>query len=335
MTDKKKTVIVTGGAGFLGSFLCERLLKDSRVICLDNFTTSPQSNINHLLKNPDFEFVNADITEPLELDQLPELERFKIRIHGVQGIYNLACPNTHDDFNRLRHKTLLANSLGLKNVLDLAVKYQAKFFQASTSVVYGQVPNNGQELHEENIGLIDHLDPRGCYDEGKRFAETMCVTYRDVFGLEVHIGRLFWVYGPRQTLRDGHLVQDFIMKAVEGGDLTIYGDEETWAAMLYVTDAIDAIIRLMESDCPGPVNIGSNQVIKLVELGETIIKMVGNDQATIEFRSPPKTASLKALPNLDKIKGIGWTPIVTLNEGLKKTMEYVIAQKDIIGPYFG
>jgi UDP-glucuronate decarboxylase len=334
MIDKKKNVIVTGGAGFLGSFLCEHLLKDSHVICLDNFTTSPQSNINNMLKNPDFEFVNGDVTDQLEFDQLPELERFKIRTHGIQEIYNLACPNTHDDFDRLRYKTLLANSLGIKNMLDLAVRYRAKFFQASTSVVYGRQPGNGHELREEDIGLIDHLDPRGCYDEGKRFAETMCMTYRDVFGLEVKIGRLFWVYGPRQTLRDGHLVQDFIMKAVEGGDLTIYGDEETWAAMLYVTDAVDAIIRLLRSDLQGAVNIGSNQVIRLADLGQTIIEMVGNEQATVEFRlsksMPPKT-----LPNLDKIKSIGWTPIVTLKDGLKKTMEYVVAQKDIIGPYFG
>ncbi len=335
MLDNKKTVLVTGGAGFLGSFLCERLLKDSRVICVDNFDTSPQSNINHLFKNPNFEFVNADTTEPLELEKMPDLARFKVDTFGIQEIYNLACPNTHDDFSRLRHKTLLANSFGVKNMLDLAVKYQAKFFQASSSIVYGHYPEGTKELREEQMYHIDHIGPRGCYDEGKRFAETMCATYRDVFGLNVRVGRLFWVYGPRQTLRDGHLVQDFIIKALDGADLTIYGDEETSVALLYVTDAVSAIINLMESDVSVPVNIGSNHVVKIKDIGQMIIDMVGNPNSKIDYRIPSEHRAAKALPSLDKIFSTGWAPVVTLENGIKKTMEYVVAQKDIIGPYFG
>lgn len=335
MIASKKTVLVTGGAGFIGSFLCERLLKDSRVICVDDFTTASQSNINHLFKNPDFEFVNANIAEPIDLEGMPDLERFNIRSLGVQEIYNLACPNTHDDFNRLRHKTLLVNSVGMKNILDLAVRYQAKFFQASSSIVYGKIPEGTEELKEGNLGSIDHLSPRGCYDEGKRFAETMCATYRDVYGLDVKIGRLFWVYGPRQTLRDGHLVQDFIIKALEGAPLTIYGDEDSWAAMLFVVDAVSAIVHLMQSDITSPVNIGSNHTVKIKDLAEKIIELVGNERAEIDYRVPPKHVPNKALPNLDRIFSTGWAPVVTLENGIKKTMEYVVAQKDIIGPYFG
>ncbi|MFH1047505.1 MAG: NAD-dependent epimerase/dehydratase family protein [Patescibacteria group bacterium] len=335
MLDGKKTVLIAGGAGFIGSFLCERLLKDARVICLDNFTTAAQSSINHLLKNPDFEFVNADTTQPINLDGMTDLARFKIGTFGIQEVYNLACPNTHDDFSRLRHKTLLANSFGVKNMLDLAVKYQAKFFQASSSIVYGQYPEGTKELREEQLWNIDHIGPRGCYDEGKRFAETICTTYRDVFGLDVKIGRLFWVYGPRQTLRDGHLVQDLIIKALDGADLTIYGDEDTWAAMLFVTDAVSAIIQLMESDLNVPVNIGSSHVVRIKDIATKIIDLVGNNRSSIDYRLPSEHVPTKALPNLDKIFSTGWAPVVTLENGIKKTMEFVVAQKDIIGPYFG
>jgi len=335
MLDDKKTVLVTGGAGFLGSFLCERLLKDARVICIDDFSTAVQSNINHLLQNPDFEFIKADINEPIDLEAMPELARFQLGVFGVQEIYNLACPNTHDDFDRLRQKTLLANSFGVKNMLDLAVKYRAKFFQASSSIVYGQYPEGVTELREDTLWEIKHTEARACYDEGKRFAETVCSTYRDVYGLDIKIGRLFWLYGPRQSLRDGHLVQDFIIKAIEGGDLTIYGDENTSVAMLYVTDAVSAMVELMDSDVQEPVNIGSNQSVRIKDIAEKIIELVGNEKAVVEYRPAAGHNQVKALPNLDKISSVGWAPVVTLENGLKKTIEYVVAHKDIIGPYFG
>jgi len=338
MSDKpifdKKNVLVTGGAGFIGSFLCERLLKEHKVICVDNFLTSQQANINQLLKNPDFEFINANVSEPFDLDAHPELERFKIKFQGIQEIYHFACPTSPKKFDQFRHDTLMANSVGMRNMLDLAVKHQARFFQASTSVVYGMRPADGHLFREDEFGAFDHLTPRGCYDEGKRFAETMCVNYRDVFGLDARIGRIFRTYGPHQALRDGHMIPDFVLDAIGGNDLVIYGDSYFRSSLIYVADVVDAIIRLMEQpEDPGPVNIGSDYDIKLVEVAERIKDMTGSD-SKIVFKEPLPFMRDLGLPDLTKMKDMGWIPLVPLEQGLKKTIEYTVANKDILGPTY-
>jgi len=331
---EKKNVLVTGGAGFIGSFLCERLLKNHKVICIDNFITSQHANINQLLKNPDFEFIKADITEPLDLETYPELERFKIKFQGIQEVYHLACPTSPKQFEEFRHATLMANSVGMRNVLDLAVKYKAKFFQASTSVVYGMRPEDGHLFKEDEFGTFDHLEPHACYDEGKRFAETMCMTYSDVRQLDVRVGRIFRTYGPRQKLEDGHMVPDFVLDAIDGRDLVIYGGDDFKSSMIYVTDVVDAILRLMEmSKNPGPVNIGSDYDIKLVDVAKKIIEMTGS-KSKIVFRESLPFMRVLGLPNLTQMKEEGWIPLVSLEHGLKKSIEYTVAHKDILRPSF-
>lgn len=331
---EKKNVLVTGGAGFIGSFLCERLLKENKVICVDNFLTSQQSNINHLLKNSDFEFINANISEPFDLESHPELERFKIKFQGIQEIYHLACPTSPKKFDQFRHDTLMANSIGMRNMLDLAVKYQARFFQASTSVVYGMRPPDGHLFREDEFGAFDHLTPRGCYDEGKRFAETMCETYKEVHGLETRIGRIFRTYGPRQALRDGHMIPDFVLDAIGGNDLVIYGDDSFRSSLIFVSDIVDAIVRLMElPEDPGPVNMGSDYDIKLVDVAEKIREMTGSG-SKIVFKEPLPFMRDLGLPDLSKMKEMGWIPLVPLEQGLKKSIEYTVANKDILGPTY-
>ncbi len=331
---EKKNVLVTGGAGFIGSFLCERLLKENKVICVDNFLTSHQSNITQLLKNPDFEFINADISQPFDLESHAELERFKIKFQGIQEVYHLACPTSPRKFDQFKHDTLMANSVGMRNMLDMAVTYKARFFQASTSVVYGTRPEDGHLFVESEFGKFDHLTPRGCYDEGKRFAETMCATYKDVFGLDIRIGRIFRTYGPRQALRDGHMVPDFVLDAIDGNDLVIYGDDSFRSSLIFVTDVVDAIIKLMElSEDPGPVNIGSDYDIRLVDVAEKIKEMTGSSSQVV-FKDPLPFMRDLGLPDLSKMKDMGWIPLVSLEQGLKRSIEYTIANKDVLGPTY-
>ncbi len=330
---EKKNVIVTGGAGFIGSLLCEKLLKDSRVICIDNLVTSSLDNIQHLLKNLDFEFLRADINEPLNLEAFPEIEPFQVKVQGIQEIYNLACPTSAKKFDQFKLQTLLTNSSGMRTMLDMATKYKAKFFQASTSVVYGPRPADGHLFKEEEYGLFDHLQPRSCYDEGKRWAETMCYTYKTVYNLDVRIGRIFRTYGPRMALYDGQMIPEFILDALEGKELVIYGDENFRTSLAYVSDIVDGIIRLMQSPQDiGAVNLGSDQDVRLVDVAEHIKKMV-NSSAPIVFKPPLLFMTQLGLPDLTRAKDqLGWIPLVTLDQGLKKSVEYTVAHKGLIRP---
>ncbi len=332
---EKKNVLVTGGAGFIGSFLCERLLKDSHVVCIDNLVTSSQTNIDHLLKNADFEFIKADINEPLDLERYPELERFKLKFQGIQEIYHLACPTSVKKFEEFRNQTMLANSVGMRNVLDLAVKYGARFFQASTSVVYGPRPADGHLFKEEEYGAMNHLTPRACYDEGKRWAETMCFTYEQMHGLDTRIGRIFRTYGPRMPLFDGQMIPDFITNALEGKDLVVYGDENFRSSLIYVTDVVDGVVKLMRMPKdPGPMNIGSDYDIKIVDLAKKILELT-NGSSQITFEGELMFMTQLGLPDLTKAKELGWIPLISLEQGLKRSIEYTIAHKGLVGPEFG
>jgi len=332
---EKKNVLVTGGAGFIGSFLCERLLKDSHVICVDNFSTASPSNIDHLTKIQDFEFMRLDINEPLDLEAYRELERFKIKFQGIQEIYNLACPTSAKNFDKFKHQTLLANSIGMRNVLDLAVKYKSKFFQASTSVVYGPRAADGHPFKEEEVGIINQLSKRACYDEGKVWAETMVSTYEDVFGIDARIARIFRTFGPRMPLYDGQMISDFALDALDGKDLVIYGDENFRTSLIYVTDVVDGIVRLMNvAKDPGPVNIGSDYDVKLVDVANRIIKLTGSS-SKIRFDPPLLFMSQLGLPDLTRAKeALGWIPLVSMEQGLKKSIEYTVANRGILRPTF-
>lgn len=331
MADEKRIVVVTGGAGFIGSHLCERLLADGhQVICIDNFITSEVANIEPLLKNSDFEFIKLDINEPFDLESFPELARFKLNVRGVQEIYHLACPTSAKKFDNLRIQTLLANSVGMRNVLDLAVKYKSRLLQASTSVVYGPRHPDGARYKEADLGVSDHASPRGCYDEGKKFAETACFTYASVFGLDIRVARIFRTYGPHQRINDGEMIPDFVVDALEGRDLVIYGDENFSTSMLYVTDLVDGLLRLMRlSKNPGPVNFGGDEDLRLADVARSVIAMT-NSSSKLVFEAPLLFMTMLGLPDTRKaVDELGWIPLVRLEDGLKRTIEYTLVTKGL------
>lgn len=328
---EKKNVLVTGGAGFMGSHLCERLLKESKVICLDDFSNSHPSNIEHLLQYPDFEFIKYDVNQPIDLDKFEELDKFKVKFQGIQEIYHLACPTSPNEFEKLKMKSLWANSSSMINTLDLAVKYHAKYVFTSSSVVYGNASDKKQVFKESDQGIVDHLSPRACYDEGKRFAETCIETYRQVYGVDAKIARVFTVYGPHMKLFEGQLIPDFIINALEGNDLVIYGDENFSTSLCYVTDIVDGLIRLMSS---GPdiklVNIGHDEVVKYSDVAKMIIEMT-NSNSKIVFEKPLLFLTRKGAPDLSYIRdALGWMPLVRLRDGLEKTVDYTIANKEAL-----
>lgn len=326
---KLKNILVLGGAGFLGGHLCERLLMGANVICLDNFVTSRQNNINHLLRLPNFEFINADITQPLDLEKFGELNKFQVGVFGVQEIYNLACPMSVKNFEKFKIQTIKANTQGVINALELAVKYKAKFLQFSSSVVYGETPR-GEFVAEDYRGLSDMLESRACYDEGKRYAETAVDTYRQVYNLDTKIARVFRTYGPRMLLADGQMIPDFILNALDNKDLVIYGEKDFRTSLCYISDIVEGCIRLMESDIKEPVNLGGTDVYKIADVAKKIVELIGS-HSKIKFQEEQLFMRELALPDITKIKqAIGWFPIVTLEEGLKKTIEYTRAHKDLL-----
>jgi UDP-glucuronate decarboxylase len=331
MADSKKLALVTGGAGFIGAHLCERLLADGQqVICVDNFITSDVSNIETLLKNPDFEFVKLDINETIDLEKYPELARFQVGVKGIQEIYHLACPTSAKQFDSLRVQTLLANSVGMRNVLDLAVKYKSRFLHGSTSVVYGPRRADGSKFVESDLGVVNQASPRACYDEGKRFAETACFTYAAVFGLDVRVARIFRTYGPKERINDGEMVPDFVIDALEGRDLVIYGDEDFTTSLLYVTDLVDGLVRLMRlSKNPGPVNFGGDEAVKLAGVARKVIQMTGTE-AKVVFEPPLLFMTQQGLADTRRaVDELGWIPLVRLDDGLKRTIEYTMVTRGL------
>jgi len=328
---EKKNVLVLGGAGFLGSHLCEKLLHDSHVICVDTFIGSSERNIDLLLRNPDFEFIRHDMTVPLELESFKELDRFRVKFQGVQEIYNLACPTSAKNFDKIRIATVTANSLAVKNALDLAVKYNARFVHGSTSVVYGPRTPGHPMFAETDLGTFDHLGPRGCYDEGKRFAETMVQTYADAQNLDAKIARIFRTYGPRQRLFDGEMIPDFAVDALDGTDLVIYGDETFSTSLTFASDMVEGLIKLMAAPAGiGAVNLGSDEEIKLVDVARKIIALTGS-RSQIRFEAPLLFITPLGLPDLTKAKErLGWIPLTRLEDGLAKAVDYARANKALI-----
>ncbi|MFA5023566.1 MAG: NAD-dependent epimerase/dehydratase family protein [Patescibacteria group bacterium] len=329
----KKNVLVAGGAGFIGSHLCDELIKTNKVICVDNFITGSERNIDHLLANPDFIFINHDLNKPLDLESRLDLKKFKIEFQGLQEIYNLACPMSPRRFLENRLATLLTNSYAVKNLLDLAVKYQAKFLQFSSSVVYGPRRENDPELKikESDLGLVNQLSERSSYDEGKRFAETMVFNYRALYGIETKIIRLFRIYGPRMELNDDQMIPDFIVNALENKEITIPGDANFSSSFCYIEDALDAVMKIMSTDLVGPFNIGSDVDVNLTNLVKMIIKET-NSQAPINYVNSPLFVSELALPDIRSAKNeLNWMPVVTLENGLKKTIFDIQAKKKLQG----
>ncbi|RMD51873.1 NAD-dependent epimerase/dehydratase family protein [Candidatus Parcubacteria bacterium] len=332
MSDEKKIALVTGGAGFIGSFLCEALLQAGRkVICIDDFTTGNVRNIEGALRNPDFQFLRLNINEPFDLEGFPELLGFKIKFLGIDEIYHLATPTSIKNFNKLKHHTLLTNSVGVRNILDIAVKYKSKVLLASSSVVYGGRKEDIEFFAEDYQGIVDHLSPRACYDEGKRFAETMFSTYGAVYGLDVKIARIFRTYGPRMPLFDGHQIPDFILNALNGDDLIVNVPEDFKTSIIYVSDVVSGLMKLMSAEPGiGPVNFGSDQDLLLVDIAKMIIEKIGSTSQIKAGEEIPFLTDL-GLPDISKAKEkLEWMPIVRLEDGLQKTIEYIRANKILL-----
>jgi UDP-glucuronate decarboxylase len=328
---EKKNVLVTGGAGFIGSHLCERLLKEAKVICLDDFSNSSPANISHLLQYPDFEFIKYDVIQPIDLDSFEELDKFKVKFQGIQEIYHLACPTSPNDFEKLKMKSLWANSSSMISTLDLAVKYKAKYVFTSSSVVYGNATDEKFSFKETDQGVVDHLSPRACYDEGKRFAETCVATYRQVYGIDAKVARVFTTYGPHMKLFEGQMIPDFIINALNGKNLIINGDESFSASFCYVTDIVDGLVRLMAT-APDVqfVNLGDDKIIKVVDVAKSVIGAT-NSSSEIVFEKPLLFLTRKGAPDLAYAKdALGWMPLVRLQDGLEKTIDYTIANKEAL-----
>jgi UDP-glucuronate decarboxylase len=328
---EQKNVLVTGGAGFLGSHLCESLLSSANVICVDDFSNSSLENIRHLLQYPNFEFIKHDVTMPLDIDAFPELQKFKVTYQGIQEIYHLACPTSPKNFESYKLASLRAHSNAMTATLDLAVKYRAKYVYGSSSVVYGNPVPEVPYFSEEYQGVVDHLSPRACYDEGKRFAETCIETYRQVYGLDAKVARIFTTYGPRMKLRDGLLVPDFILDAIEERDLVIYGDASLETSLCYVSDMVDGMIRLMKASPDlAIVNLGTDQMVRMVDVAAQIIAMTDSSSQII-FEDPLVFLTKKGIPNLTRAKEyLSWIPLVRLEDGLRQLIDYTIANKEAI-----
>ena len=305
----KKRVLVTGGAGFLGSFLCERLLAEGcDVICMDNFFTGRKANIAHLMDNPYFELMRHDVTLPFFLE--------------VDEIYNLACPASpvHYQFDPVQ--TTKTSVHGAINVLGLAKRTKAKVFQASTSEVYGDPSVHPQP--ESYWGNVNPIGIRSCYDEGKRCAETLFFDYWRQHNLRIKVVRIFNTYGPRMHPQDGRVVSNFIMQALRGEDITIYGDGSQTRSFCYVSDLIEGWIRLMASpdDVTGPINIGNPGEFTMIELAENVIELTGS-KSKLVYEPLPADDPKQRQPDITLAKEkLGWEPKVPLREGLAKTIEY-------------
>jgi UDP-glucuronate decarboxylase len=264
------------------------------------------------------------------LETYQELAAFKIPFQGIQEIYHLACPMSIKNFDQFKIQTLLANSLGNYHVLETAVKYRAKILLASSSVIYGPRTEGRKVFHENDLGCVAHLTPRGCYDEGRRFSETMFETYRQVHGLDTKIARIFRTYGPRMPLFDAQLIPDFILNALENKDLIIYGSENFTTSLCHVNDVIDGLFRIMKAPAGlGPVNLGSEVDIKMSEVAEMIIKMTGST-SKIKFEPGLLFLTELGLPDISRAKELGWLPLVRLEDGLLKTVEYTRANKILL-----
>lgn len=306
----RKRVLVTGGAGFLGSHLCDRLIADGDdVICVDNLFTGSKENIRHLLGNPYFEFIRHDVTEPLHVE--------------VDQIYNLACPASPPHYQLNPIKTAKTSVLGAMNMLGLAKRVGARILQASTSEVYGDPEVHPQP--ESYRGCVNPIGIRSCYDEGKRMAETLFFDYHRREDVDIKVIRIFNTYGPRMNPKDGRVVSNFIVQALEGRPITIYGDGKQTRSFQYVDDLIEGMYRMMNSsraDFTGPVNIGNPGEFTMLELAEKVLKLTGSNSQVV-YEPLPSDDPMQRKPVIEVAKKeLDWEPKVALDEGMQRTIAY-------------
>jgi len=303
-----KTIIVTGGAGFIGSHLMDALIETNKVICIDNLVTGNDMNIKHLMKNKNFIFIKHDVSEP-------------IKIEGkVDRIYHLSSPASPVDYQKLPVETMMVNSLGTRNMLELAKTKDARFLLASTSEVYGDPEKHPQR--EDYWGNVNPVGPRSCYDESKRFAEALAMAYYRVHGVDVRIARIFNTHGPRMRTNDGRVIPNFITQALEGIPITVYDGKQT-RSFCYVSDMVDGLIRLMESGYAGePFNLGNPDERKIIDVAKKVKQMTGS-KSEIVFRPLPQDDPARRKPDINKSKSkLGWEPKIGFDDGLKKTIDW-------------
>lgn len=301
--------LVAGGAGFIGSHLCERLLQDGHeVLCLDNYFTGSKRNVTHLLSNPYFELLRHDVVHPLHVE--------------VDVVFNLACPASpvHYQYNPV--KTVQTNVMGTLNLLSMCKDVGGTFFQASTSEVYGDPVVHPQT--EEYWGNVNPIGPRSCYDEGKRLAETLCMDYHRGHGVDVRIARIFNTYGPKMAIDDGRVVSNFIIQALRGEDLTIFGEGHQTRSFCFVDDLVEAFVKwcYSENRHPGPINIGNPQGFTMLELAQKVLQLTGS-KSTLVFKALPEDDPRQRQPDISRAKALlEWHPQIGIDEGLSKTITY-------------
>lgn len=308
-----ETCLVTGGAGFIGSHLCNKLIKNGyKVICLDNLLTGSKKNIEHLLGNPNFEFLEADICQPIN----------QLTNQPINFVFHLASPASPADFDKIPEEVLLTNSQGGLNVLKLATQTKAKLLMASTSEVYGDPKEHPQK--ETYWGNVNSFGPRSCYDESKRFAEAATYVYLTKYGIDVRIVRIFNTYGPRMQKDDGRVISNFINQAIEGKPLTVYGKGEQTRSFCFVSDLVEGIFKAMFTDktCGEIINLGNPEEYRIIDLADKIKKLTNSSSEIVFGNLPPDDPSQRQ-PDISKAKRLlNWEPKVTVDEGLLKTIEY-------------
>lgn len=303
-----RTILVTGGAGFLGSHLCERLIaRGDNVLCLDNFFTGSRENVASLISNPRFELIRHDVVHPVFLE--------------VDQVYNLACPASPEAYQSNPIKTIKTSTVGMVNVLGLAKRCKARLLHTSTSEVYGDPQVHPQT--EEYWGHVNPIGPRSCYDEGKRVAESLCMNYHLAHGMEVRIIRIFNTYGPRMARDDGRVISNFIVQALLGQGLSVYGDGRQTRSFCYVDDLVEGLIRMMDQDkTVGPINLGNPVETSMLDLAKAVLRLTGS-KSQLDFRPLPADDPKKRCPDITKArKYLGWTPQVSLDDGLARTIDF-------------
>ena len=305
-----KKILVTGAAGFLGSHLCDRLVEQGhKVVGLDSFFTGSKKNLDTVLRHPNFELIKHDVVDPLALGNLDE-------------IYNLACPASPVHYQHDPIHTMKTSVLGALNLLELARNSNAKIFQASTSEVYGDPSVHPQT--EEYWGNVNPVGIRSCYDEGKRAAETIFFDYQRTYQLKIKVVRIFNTYGPRMDVDDGRVVSNFIVQALQGNDLTIYGDGSQTRSFCYVDDLIEGFLRLMGSDdsVSGPINLGNPGEFTMIELAEKVLRLTGS-KSKLVYKPLPQDDPRQRCPDITKARqSLDWQPMIALDEGLARTVAY-------------